>query len=223
MNTVEIKSYWQVRAVIVLLKLSLVLGAVLSFVQGQLETAVVTAGIIIITFLPVIMGNRFQVKIPSEFEFLAVVLIYASLFLGEVQGYYVRFWWWDLVLHTGSGFLLGILGFLLVYVLNEKKDIELDMNPGFVSFFAFVFAIGIGVLWEIFEYAMDSLLGTNMMKSGLRDTMWDLIVNCLGALTISVMGWGYLRTEGPDSFLEKWILKFIVRNPHLFRRSRSPD
>ncbi len=222
MHSADIKSYWQVQALIILLKMSLMIGAVLSFVQGRVETGVITLGIVYITFLPVVLGNRFQVRIPSEFELLAVVLIYASLFLGEVRGYYVKFWWWDLVLHAGSGFLMGILGFLLVYVLNEKKEVELDMKPGFVALFAFVFAIGFGTLWEIFEFGMDSLFGTNMMKSGLKDTMWDLIVNCIGALTISILGWGYLRTEGNDSFLEKWVHKFIERNPHLFERRKTP-
>ena len=91
----------------------------------------------------------------------------------------------------------------------------------FVALFAFVFAIGLGTIWEIFEFGMDSLFGTNMMKSGLKDTMCDLIVNCIGALTISVLGWGYLRTEGYDSFLERWVHKFIERNPHLFERRKS--
>ena len=56
------------------------------------------------------LGRRLKVNIPPEFEAWSVVFIYASLFLGEVKGYYARFWWWDLLLHTGSGLLLGTLG-----------------------------------------------------------------------------------------------------------------
>ena len=222
MHSGDIQSYWQVKALIILLKLSLLVGAVLSFVQGRLEAGAVTLAIFLITFLPVMLGNRFQVRIPSEFELLSVILIYASLFLGEVHGYYVRFWWWDLVLHTSTGFLLGILGFLLVYVLNEKKEIDLDLKPGFVALFAFVFAMALGTFWEILEYATDRIFGTNMQKSGLTDTMWDLIVNCIGALVISVLGWSYLLREGINSFLEKWIHKFIERNPRLFERRKIP-
>ena len=33
----------------------------------------------------------------------------------------------------------------------------------------------------MFEFFMDRTFGLNMMKSGLNDTMGDLIVNCLGA------------------------------------------
>lgn len=226
MHSSDIRSYWQVQSLIILLKLSLLVGAVLAFVDGKLEAGVVTLLIFFITFLPIMLGNRFEVKIPPEFEVLSVVFIYASLFLGEVHGYYVRFWWWDLVLHASSGFLLGILGFLLVYVLNEKKEIDLDLNPGFVALFAFVFAIGFGTFWEIFEYFTDQTLGTNMQKSGLRDTMWDLIVNTVGALIIAILGWGYLRKQGVNSFLERWINVFIERNPKLFERrkkQRAPD
>src|SRR5690606_11091243 len=115
-----------------------------------------------------------------EFEVLALIFIFASLFLGEVRGYYIRYWWWDIALHTASGLLLGIWGFLLVYVLNESQDIEMQMKPRFVALFAFFFAVGCGALWEIFEFAMDQLFGMNMQKpmlndpSGLTDTMWDL-------------------------------------------------
>jgi uncharacterized membrane protein YjdF len=61
------------------------------------------------------------------------------------------------------------------------------MNPGFVALFAFVFAIALGTLWEIFEFAMDQIFGLEMQKpmfgdpSGLTDTMWDMIVNAIGA------------------------------------------
>jgi hypothetical protein len=40
---------------------------------------------------------------------------------------------------------------------------------------------------------MDSLFGLNMQKSGLRDTMWDLIVDALGALVVSILGYLYLK------------------------------
>jgi uncharacterized membrane protein YjdF len=150
--------------------------------------------------------------------------VFASLFLGEVRDYYSRFWWWDTALHTLSGFLLGILGFLLVHVMNQMERIHIHLKPGFVAFFAFMFALGVGALWEIFEFTMDSVFGMNMQKpmlgdpSGLTDTMWDLIVDALGALIVSVLGWRYLNNPEQDSFLERWITGFIERNPRFFRK-----
>lgn len=198
----------------------LAMGAVLAFFDARWMAAATTLGVIFVSILPTLLGRRLNVRIPAEFELLAVIFIYAALFLGEVRGYYMRFWWWDIALHTMSGFLLGVLGFLLVYVLNEKPDLEFHMKPGFVALFAFMFALGVGALWEIFEYAMDHLFGLNMQKSGLADTMGDLIVDAIGALVISLLGWSYLRTAGANSFLERYIQRFVDENPRFFRSSR---
>ena len=203
----------------------LLMGMALAIWNRQWLTALTTCAVIVTTLLPVLLGRRWKVFIPPEFEVLAVVFLFASLFLGEVRGYYLRFWWWDIALHTASGFLLGILGFLLVHVLNETEEVEVHLRPRFVALFAFMFAVGLGALWEIFEYSMDVIFGMDMQKemlgdpSGLTDTMWDLIVDTVGALVISTMGYGYLRTQGNESFLEQWIDRFIEANPRLFGSS----
>ncbi|MFP3941395.1 MAG: hypothetical protein ACLF0P_13940 [Thermoanaerobaculia bacterium] len=214
------------RRISFLLQGILLVGAAAALWERQWATALITLGIVALTLAPLLLHRRVRVFIPPEFELLAVAFVFASLFLGEVRGYYVRFWWWDVLLHTSSGFLLGIVGFLLVYVLNEKEEIGLHMNPGFVAFFAFLFAVGVGALWEIFEFGMDRVFGMTMQKpmlgdpSGLTDTMWDLIVDTLGALVISLLGYGYLKTAGSDSFLGRWIGGFVEANPRLFGGGR---
>lgn len=211
------------RIVTIVLQTVLVIGVILAILQGRWLAAAATFGVVTVTLLPVFLGQRLNIRIPAEFEVLAVVFIYASLFLGEVRGYYVRFWWWDVLLHTGSGFLLGVLGFLLVHILNELEEVQLHMKAGFVALFAFMFAVGMGALWEIFEFLMDQSFGLNMQKTGLIDTMWDLIVDCVGALVVSLLGWGYLRRPDTESFLERWIDAFIAANPRLFTLGRRLD
>lgn len=204
----------------------LVLEVAVAVWEQQWLTAVITTGIVLVTLAPFILAKLFDVFVPPEFVLLAIAFVFASLFLGEVHGYYTRFWWWDIALHSGSGFLLGIIGFLLVHVLNETENIGVHMKPGFVAFFAFLFAVGMGALWEIFEFAMDSFFSMNMQKpmlgdpSGLTDTIWDLVVDALGALVISVLGYGYIKTARNESFLERWIDAFIKSNPRFFKRRR---
>ena len=188
------------RRAIVALQVLLGIGALLALLQGRWLAAATTAGIVVVSALPLVLGRRFRVRLPPEMELLSVIFVYASLFLGEVHGYYERFWWWDALLHTGAGFLLGIFAFLLVHVLNEHERVAMHMRPGFVALFAFVFACGLGALWEIFEFAVDQTMGTNMQKSGLVDTMWDLIVNALGALAIALLGWRRLRRDRGAEF-----------------------
>ena len=205
------------------LQLIILIGLALSVYERQWLNALVIGGILLLTVLPMLISRRLHLFFPPEFEVLAIAFIFAALFLGETRDFYARFWWWDLALHTTSGALLGIFGFLLVYVLNETPRVDLHMRPGFVAFFAFCFALMVGALWEIFEFAMDSLAGMNMQKpflgdpSGLTDTMWDLIVDAIGALAISLAGYLYTK-RGATSFIERWIQRFIAGNPRLFRR-----
>ena len=206
------------------LQLILLAEAILALWSQKWFIAFLTSMIILITFFPVLFERRFRIHIPPELQLAAIGFVFASLFLGEVHGYYTRFWWWDILLHTSSGFLLGILGFLLVHIMNETEKLQLHMKAGFVAFFAFLFALGVGALWEIFEFTMDSLFGMNMQKpmlgdlSGLTDTMWDLIVDALGALIVSVLGWRYLKNPEQKSFIERWIDGFVTRNPRFFKR-----
>lgn len=208
-----------------LLQFILCVGMCTALWEREWNTAVLTLMIILLTLIPLLVYKRFQVFIPPEFEVLATAFLFCALFLGEIGDYYNRFWWWDIALHTTSGFLLGIVGFLLAHILNEQERIELKMQPIFVAMFSFFFAVSIGAMWEIFEFAMDSLVGTNMQKpmlddpSGLTDTMWDLIVDTVGALVISIMGYGYLKSAGNQSFLLRWIHKFVRKNPQLFRET----
>lgn len=210
------------RGILIALQTIMAVELLLVFREGQWMNAFLVMAIMAIMFSPAVIGRRFRVHIPPEFQVLAVLFAFAALFLGEIHSYYVRFWWWDIALHTSSGLLMGILGFLLVYVLNESENIDIHMRAHFVALFAFLFAVMVGTLWEIFEFAMDQIVGTNMQKpmlgdpSGLTDTMWDMIVNAMGALAISALGWWYMKRD-ERSFIEAWIRKFIERNPRLFR------
>jgi len=201
------------------------LGLLLALWERHWFDALVIVGILLIMSGPLALSRTFKITIPAEFELMAVIFVYASLFLGEVRGYYTRFWWWDLALHSMSGLLLGIFGFLLVYLLNEDDRVDLRMRPRFVALFAFLFAVASGALWEVFEFMMDQLAGMNMQKpmlgdpSGLTDTMWDMIVNAVGAFVISFVGWWYMKADR-RSFIDILIHKFIAYNAHLFRRGR---
>ncbi len=202
-----------------LLQILLFLAAIYSFVENNWFTGVLTIGILIFTFLPSIIRRNYRVFLPIELDLLAILFIVATLFLGELHGYYTLFWWWDSLLHISSGLLLGMAGFMLVYTLSEEKKVHLKMKPGFVALFALVFAIAIGAVWEIFEFSMDTIFGFHMQTSGLIDTMGDLIVDTLGALIISVLGYFFIRKKKFFLF-DRLIHRFIERNPHLFIRKK---
>lgn len=166
---------------------------------------------LLLTYVPSIIERQYEINLPNAFEFIVLGFLYLSLYLGEIQNFYIIFGWWDVFLHTVSGFILGVLGLALVNTLNENQ-VSIQLSPGFVAIFAVTFAMSIGVFWEIFEFIMDTVFGLNMQKSGIVDTMTDLIVDAIGAIVSALLGYWYLKTD-PQFItkLERFLLRGVRR------------
>ena len=172
------------------IRLLLLVEALVAALREVWPAVFVTSAALALTFLPGQLANRVGLRLPPSFLAAIALFILATLYLGEVQDFYDRFWWWDLALHFGSAMGFGILGFLLVFMLFQGD--RYAAPPWAVGVLSFCLAMTVGVLWEIFEYAMDTFFGFNMMKSGLPDTMGDLIVDAVGAALAALAGAIYL-------------------------------
>ena len=152
---------------------------------------------------------------------------------------------WDTMLHTMNGFLMAAIGIAMVDILNRSQKFRVQLSPAFVALVAFCFSMTVGVLWEFFEYGMDTFFHTDMQKDtwiytvssvnlnpdghntavqvpiesvvvngetwpgyldiGLIDTMKDLLVNFIGAVTFSVIGALYIMGRGKGKFAPRFI------------------
>lgn len=210
----------------------LAIGAIIfNFINAQWEIFLSAVLTLLLLLLPTLFARRSKISIPAPFQIIILLFIFASMYLGEVHQYFRRFVWWDSMLHSISAIILGYIGFLLVYALNKDKNIHIKLSPFFIALFTFCFAMTVGVLWEIFEFLVDGIFGADMQKArnlevmygyfdtrlGLLDTMRDLIVNTIGALIVSVIGYYYSKKKmvKDNAF---WRLKdqFIKENPDLF-------
>ena len=183
--------------------------------QWQLELAFVALATFALSLAPVFVAKWADVVVPPSFIAALVIFVGGTLFLGEVFDFYERLWWWDIAMHASSAVGFGLIGFVLVFMMFQGD--RFAAPPVAVAFFAFCFAVSIGAMWEIFEFAMDQLFGFNMQKSGLRDTMSDLIVNTVGALIGAAAGFGYLKGQARGG-LAQVIDEFVQRNPRFFQR-----
>lgn len=198
-----------------LIWLLLLLFAADALISGRLSLAFVALATLALSLAPVYLGRYAHVRVPPSFVLLVTIFIGATLFLGEVYNFYERFWWWDIMLHGGSAIGFGLIGFILVFMMFQGD--RFAAPPLAVAFFAFCFALAIGATWEVFEFAMDQLFGFNMQKSGLVDTMTDLIVDMGGAGIGALSGFFYLKGQ-EKNFPMALIHEFVDRNPKLFRR-----
>lgn len=171
---------------------------------------------IVALFIPSMISKKWKITIPSSMYIIYVIFLYAAIFLGEVRDFYYRIPHWDTILHTFSGAALGALGFSVVNLLNKQEKLKVNLSPFFVALFSLCFAITMGVVWEIYEFSFDGLLGLNMQKFALEngvnlvgraalcDTMKDLIVDSIGALVISILGYISLK------YKKGWIDKLLI-------------
>ncbi|MDR2537925.1 MAG: hypothetical protein LBC46_06425 [Treponema sp.] len=161
----------------------------------------------ILLFLPSISRKQIKITFADGMQVMFVLFLFAAIILGEVRNFYRRFQYWDTLLHTFSGVMLGAFGFSFIDILNDNKDIKIELSAKFVSVFAFCFAITIDTFWEILEFTMDVLMDLNMQqymlhdgtiligKAAVFDTMKDLIVDTLGALVICITGYFMIKNK----------------------------
>ncbi len=164
---------------------------------------------LILVSVPGQMGKRRNIRFPDILAGAIVIFIYASIYLSARFALYGRFFWWDDLLHLMFGIITGLIGFLLIYKLNERYS--MNINPLFVAIFAICFAVTVGVFWEIAEFSSDALFRTSTQRwnesasdtligkpyqgSGLRDTMEDLIQDVIGGFAASVVGYTLYKNE----------------------------
>lgn len=200
-----------------LLQLAILVLVAGSLLKQQWLTAFTGSVVFTLTFIPAIIERQLAVRLPVEFTLITCVFLYAAFALGEVGRFYHKFWWWDLMLHSFSALVMGLIGFLFIYVFYMTHRIR--MAPIYVAMVSFGFAVTIGTLWEIFEFLMDWFFGFNMQKSGLVDTMTDLLVNIAGGVLAALIGYTYVK--GGDSLIaDKMIRHFVAKNPQLFSRAK---
>jgi len=210
MNTIEKTHFF----IIIFVRFATILAFLSALYTLNWLIVAITFISFILTFGSEIFEKKYKIDIPIELEIIIIIFIFASLILGEVHGYYTKFWWWDIILHAGASIALGFTGFLILFILYKGKKI--NAKPCTIVIFSFCFALALGALWEIFEFSMDQIFGFNMQKSGLIDTMWDLIVDSLGALIASITGFIYLK-KGKMLIIDNIIKQFIKANKFLFR------
>ena len=203
-------------SLLVLTAIRLFLGveALIGNLQGNWLAIFVAGSALGLTFLPQLLASRVNLLLPNGFLAAIALFVLATIYLGEMRDFYTRFWWWDLVLHGSSAMGFGILGFLLVFMLFRGD--RYAAPPWALGLLSFCVAMTVGALWEVFEFGMDQSFGFNMQKSGLVDTMSDLIVNAIGAALAGLAGAAYLT--GRSGHLGLAFEAFIAANRRHFKK-----
>ncbi len=150
--------------VYIIMRTVVLTSGILALFDGRIFTALQCLLSLILLMLPTLLERRLKIELPSPFELIVILFIFASTFLGEVGGYYSKYKLWDALLHTVSGFLTTAIGFSMIDILNNSERVKFTISAGFVALSAFCFSVTVGVAWEFYEFAMDMFFLTDMQK-----------------------------------------------------------
>ena len=193
---------------IITIILAIVQSAIsLLFQQGSVETHLAYGATALISlailYVPDVLKTKNVLLMPKAWQVFFSAFVFCAMFLGEILDFYTLISWWDILLHFSSGVMFGIVGYYLFISLNRDREVRQRLNPLGAVLFSVFFSIACGAVWEIFEFAADSLIGANMQRwqsnlpiesltaminstnnsnPGLVNTMKDIIADTFGAL-----------------------------------------
>ena len=246
------------------LRILVIAMLVLQLLNRNYENVFLCVLTLLLLVIPSLVQVTFKVELPTTLEIIILMFIFAAEILGEISEFYLVFPFWDTVLHTLNGFLAAAIGFSLADLLNRSERTVFNLSPLFTAIVAFCFSMTIGVIWEFFEFGMDTLIGYDMQKDtvihtirsvtldpagrnvpyvikgisetavngqelglggyldiGLIDTMQDLIVNFIGAVIFSVIGFFYVKTRGRGNVAGRFIPRRKTADRDFLRIARE--
>lgn len=154
----------RVLTVYLILRVLVILTMVAQILNRNFENVYICILTLILFVVPSFVENKLRIDLPDALEIIILFFIFAAEILGEIQEYYLIFPHWDTILHTINGFLFAAIGFSIVNILNKDRRISMSLSPFYMAVTAFCFSMTIGVLWEFFEWGMDSWFGLDMQK-----------------------------------------------------------
>ena len=168
----EIKAHPVLFTVYVVLRALVVAVLILQLLNREYYDVFLCTLTLTLFLIPSFVERRLHIDVPNTLEVIILLFIFSAEILGEIQEYYLIFPFWDTMLHTINGFLMAAIGIAMVDILNRSRRFRVRLSPVFVAVVAFCFSMTIGVLWEFFEYGMDTFFNMDMQK----DT-WVSVVN----------------------------------------------
>lgn len=173
----ELREHRSSFIVYVVLRLLVIVMMILQVFNQNYENVFLCILTLVLLVMPSFIQVRLKIELPTPLEIIILLFIFAAEIMGEIQSYYIRFPFWDTVLHTLNGFLMAAIGFALVDILNRSKKISFQLSPAYMAVVAFCFSMTIGVIWEFFEFGMDMFFGLDMQKDTVVNQIHSVMLD----------------------------------------------
>lgn len=143
-------------------------------------------GMFIAVLLPFLYELAFRVRLSNiVFFFIQLYALVAGV-IGSVLNVYYLVSWYDIFVHTLAGYVFAVFG---IFVFSRMENYS-KLKKWTIVVFCFCFTMTCELIWELFEWASDNLLGQTaqgLPPEGfdvplVTDTMVDILCNFIGGI-----------------------------------------
>lgn len=126
LNVHEMRQHKVKAGVYIIIRLILVSLLTACILNGKWEnvmTCVLTLGLLM---LPLFIGRKLSVALPSVLETIVVLFVFAANVMGELGAFYEKIPIWDSLLHAVNGFICAGVGFWIDRYFEQKRTREIE-------------------------------------------------------------------------------------------------
>jgi len=185
-------------------KLILILSLVSAIHNHLWHLASTNIFLLILLFIPQIT-TKYEIRIPSEFEWFLLIFAIITLFLGKTGG---------IITPIVFGIAVAMVGFMILSILYSSNQIK--KNYFLIIAFSFNFAVAFGAAIELAKYYLKTLLNQTLSADIYAYSMQTMTFVILGALISSIIGYIYMRYH--FKIIGSFVSKIIDKNPKLFQK-----
>lgn len=170
---------------LVCLAITTVAGATHYWPMQQAKTIIVGAmcGIVGVWGTSII-ERIFKIKLGLAVDVFIAVDLILSVVLGEGLQVYIKVNGYDKFLHFIGTLQLALVGYILAKYFLKKTNKGGTHHLAYAIAFGFFFALGVQMIWELYEFTFDMIAGTGMQKY-LPDEFMNYIDPITGELLVS--------------------------------------
>ncbi len=189
------------------IKLILILSIVNSIYNQLWYIMSTNIFLLVLMFAPQIF-QKYEIKIPKEFEWILLVFVVFNLFLGEIGG---------IIVPIVFGIAIGFVGFMILAILYSSNQIK--KNYFLIIMFSFNFAVALGAALELLKYYLKLILNQEVSAGTYKFTMNNLTYVIFGALIASLIGFIYMKKR--IKLFGNVVEKMRSLNPKFFKKENS--
>lgn len=173
----------------------LLLGLVCYGVVDGRPKAIINGGMgLLITLLPAALERNHSLPLDPWLGLWITTAVF--LHTTGSAGLYGQIDWWDHLTHAMSASVVAAVGYTAARAVDLHSD-EIQLSRRFFFVYIIIFVLSFGVIWELFEFALDIIadmtgLTMPLAQHGLDDTVLDTTYNSLGALVVAIFGQAHL-------------------------------